>query len=71
MTKKKHPEDGRGIALRRTELGLTQKDLAFRSGLAENKISDFETGSRSFRNCTVTTALKIARALDTTIEDLL
>lgn len=71
MTKAKDPSDGRGITLRRTELGLTQHQLATRAGLSESVISDFETGIRSYRTCRVSTALKIAGALECNIEDLL
>lgn len=71
MTKAKDPSDGRSITLRRTELGLTQRQLADRAGVRENAISDFETGIRSYRTCRVSTALKIAAALECNIEDLL
>lgn len=51
---------GRNIMLYRKELGLTQKELAKRSGLAENTIRQYETGKRQPRyECMVV----IAKAL--------
>ncbi|MCT6836811.1 MAG: helix-turn-helix domain-containing protein [Bifidobacteriales bacterium] len=63
--------DGSKLARRRAELGLTQEQLAERAGVRYQAISNFETGWRSISSSRVSTALKLARALDCTIEDLL
>ena len=63
--------EGSELARRRIALGLTQKQLAERAGVRYQAISNFETGWRSILSCSVSTALKLARALDCTIEDLL
>ena len=62
---------GRRLAARRAAAGLTQRQLASRSGLSENVISDLETGRRDISHCRISTVLKITQELDCTIEDLL
>ena len=52
---------GAQIVKRRVELGLTQEDLAERSGIAQPKISKIERGEQ---NPTEATLAKIGSALD-------
>jgi len=49
--------------------GMTQLDLAFKTGLTQGAISELESGK--INRCEIPTALKIARALNCAIEDLL
>ncbi|MDT7513386.1 helix-turn-helix transcriptional regulator [Bifidobacterium kimbladii] len=62
---------GRRLASRRAAAGLTQRQLASRSGLSETVISDLETGRRDISHCRISTVLKITQELDCAIEDLL
>lgn len=71
MTAQHDKSEGSRLAHRRAELGLTQEQLAKRAGVRHQAISNFETGWRSLSSSSVSTALKLARALDCTIEDLL
>lgn len=71
MTTQHDKPEGSKLARRRAELGLTQEQLAERAGVRHQAISNFETGWRSLSSGSVSTALKLARALDCTIEDLL
>ena len=52
-------------------LGQLLLGEAERAGVRYQAISNFETGWRSISSSRVSTALKLARALDCTIEDLL
>lgn len=56
------------IKEKRLEKGMKQKELAEKSGVARSVISQLENGSRSV--ITSSTMVKLARALDTTIETL-
>ena len=62
----------RGIAERMAEIisdrKMTQKDLAFLSGVTESAISHYLKGDRIPRGATL---IKIAKALDTTTDYLL
>ena len=49
------------IRLRRTRLSMTQEELAFRSGVSNNMISNVERGIQS---PTVETVAAIAKVLD-------
>lgn len=51
----------------RVRAGMTQEELAEKSGVPRTTISHYERGARDPR---VSNLLKIARALDTTIEML-
>lgn len=53
---------GRNIRLARTKLGLSQEQLAERSGFSQQYISGLEGGSR---NPTVVTLFELAQALET------
>lgn len=52
---------------RRKELGLTQKQVAERAGLSWQVYQRYELGART---PIATTAIRIARALETTMEAL-
>ena len=56
------------IKERRTELGLSQDQLAEKSGVARTIISQLETGTRTV--ITSETMLKLAKALDSTVADI-
>lgn len=51
------------IAKRRTELGLSQAQLAEKVGVAKTVIGRLECGMRPLYNLRITTALKLADAL--------
>lgn len=55
------------IEQRCAELGVTQRWLSEQSGVPESEISTIKTGQRVPR---VDIAIRIARALHTTVEDL-
>lgn len=63
--------EGSELARRRSELGMTQEQLAERAGITFQAVSNFETGWRSITNARVSTVRKLAEALDCSIEDLL
>ena len=50
------------VIIRRTELGITQRELARRMGTSHSVISRLERGRRNF---SMTTLQRLARALDT------
>lgn len=52
---------------RREQMGLTQQQLARKTGVSRVSISRYESGQRE---PTLTIAAKLAAALDCTIEDL-
>jgi len=49
--------------------GLTQLELAFMTGMSQGAISDLEAGK--INRCEIPTALRVAKALECQIEDLL
>lgn len=57
------------IKERRKELGITQTDLAKRSGVLQSTICDIEAGKKTRQ--TVETAQKLAQFFGTHIDDLL
>ncbi len=59
---------GKNIVKRRDELGMMQKDLAEKLGIAQTNVARIEYGKQ---NLTVATLAKIANALDTTVVALL
>lgn len=58
---------GRRVADLRRERGLTQLELAHRSGLGQNVISEVETGRR---DCRLSAALLLADGLDVRLAEL-
>ena len=64
------PKPTNPIRLHRDRLGLTQQQLADASGVTFQRISQLERGVREFRTMKVDGALRIARALKTTVEKL-
>ena len=58
---------GRVVAIRRRELGLTQEQLAYESGLHRTYIGSLERG---LRNPTITTAVRPACGLQMSVSEL-
>lgn len=56
------------IKLARVKLGLTQKELAKKVGISHVTLSKIEKGN--YENLTLRTMLKLAEALDTTVQEL-
>lgn len=54
----------------RQQLGLTQMDLAKQSGISIRTIREIENNKRSIGSVMVITAVRLARALNVTVEDL-
>lgn len=67
----KFAAEGKKLLERRLQLGMTQLQLAQKSGIDSTTISNFETGYRSFTRVQISTAEKIAKALDCKIDDLI
>lgn len=59
---------GRNVRRSRTACGITQEQLAERSGFTQQYISDLERGRR---NPTVVSLFELAQALGTTPTDLI
>ena len=55
----------------RESKGLSRKELAAASGLHYNKISDYENDYLKTENITIGNLLRIAKALDVTLESLI
>lgn len=51
--------------------GMSQSELASKAEMSVRTLQSLETGARDIDKVNVITALKLARALDCTIEDLL
>ena len=64
------PKPTNPIRQRRDHLGLTQQQLADASGVTFQRISQLERGVRDYRSMQVDGALRIAKALKTTVEKL-
>lgn len=58
------------ITARRIKLNLTQQELADLLGMHVQRINAFETGKRNPLSMEVRTAIKIAKALGVTVEEL-
>lgn len=58
------------ITARRIKLNLTQQELADLLGMHVQRINAFETGKRNPMAMEVRTAIKIAKALQTTVESI-
>jgi transcriptional regulator with XRE-family HTH domain len=59
---------GKAVKSLRTEQGMTQEDLAFRTGLHRTYISDIERGSR---NISLKSISVIAKALGVSLPNLM
>lgn len=70
MDKRLAPEKRIGLALRarRESLGWSQETLAFESGLHRTYIGAVERGEK---NVTLRNAIRMARAMDTTLSEML
>lgn len=51
--------------------GITQKDLAEKSGVPLRAVQDYSQGHKSINGAAAITVYKLARALGVTVEDLL
>lgn len=58
------------IAIKRFSMDMTQQDLAKKSGVSVNQISKIERGVIKLKNVSVGNAYALAKALDSTVEDL-
>lgn len=59
---------GERIKMLRTELGLSQKDLAVKVGVAQNTIAQYEKGTSKL---SIEVLFYLALALETTSDDIL
>ena len=58
------------IAIKRFSMDMTQQDLAKKSGVSVNQISKIERGVIKLKNVSVGNAYALAKALDSTVEEL-
>ena len=56
---------------RRTEAGITQKELADKTEISLRTLQHYEQGTKDLTTAAAITVWKIAKALDCTIEDLI
>lgn len=56
---------------RRKKLGMSQKDLAEKSGVNLRMVQYYEQGFKDIKKAQAATVQKLARALECTMEDLL
>ena len=59
------------LKLIRTSRGLTQKELARKSGVNFRMIQHYEQGDKDLNRAAVETVIKLAKALDCNITDLI
>lgn len=59
------------LKLIRIKAGLTQKELAKKSGVNFRMIQHYEQGDKDLNRAAVETVIKLARALDCNITDLI
>ena len=59
------------LQLRRQGAGMSQSELARKAEISVRTLQSLETGARNIDKVAVLTALKLARALDCNIEDIL
>ena len=59
------------IARRRMELGMKQPEVASKAGIPLSTYQKLDNGSNDFNKANVITAIKIAKALETTVEKLM
>lgn len=58
------------IQVRRKENGLSQDELSIKSGIKVSTIQKLESGANNILGAKTETTLKLAKALNTTVEDL-
>lgn len=59
------------LQMRRKAVGMSQSELAREADMSIRTLQSLETGARNIDKVSVLTALKLARALKCTIEDIL
>ena len=59
------------LQLRRQGAGMSQSELARKAEISVRTLQSLETGDRNIDKVAVLTALKLARALECNIEDIL
>ena len=59
------------LQLRRQGAGMSQSELAKKAEMSVRTLQALEVGTRNIDKVSVLTALKLARALDCNIEDIL
>ena len=59
------------LQLRRQGAGMSQSELARKAEISVRTLQSLETGARNIDKAAVLTALKLARALECNIEDIL
>ena len=59
------------LQLRRQGAGISQSELARKAEISVRTLQSLEAGARNIDKVAVLTALKLARALDCSIEDIL
>ena len=59
------------LQLRRQGAGMSQSELARKAEISVRTLQSLETSARNIDKVAVLTALKLARALDCNIEDIL
>lgn len=59
-----------GLLYNRTADGLTQKELAEKTGINIRQIQKYESGEYDIGNMTLKNAIAIAKALECSVEDL-
>lgn len=59
------------LQLRRQSAGMSQSELARKAEISVRTLQSLETGVRNIDKVAVLTALKLARALECNIEDIL
>lgn len=59
------------LQLRRQGAGMSQSELAKKADMSVRTLQALEVGARNIDKVSVLTALKLARALDCNIEDIL
>lgn len=60
-----------GLMYQRSSVGMTQKELAEKSGVNIRQIQRYESGSSGCENMTLKNAIAIADALECDVRDLL
>ena len=60
-----------GLLYQRSSMGMTQKDLAEKSGVNIRQIQRYESGTSGCENMTLKNAIAIADALECDVRDLL